>query len=526
MDSMGFFLFFDLPSIRRVEVKAREPLKCEPRLDKCVHISLASLGEPKKEKENVPIRLYVKLEKGGVSASLVTKPAFRKNLMFSLGSPNPTRSKNNMMINLWNLNLREILKRNSIVMMRMIVRKEALRKMKLRRPSWLHPESRIQVGRTVVTIGRLYPDFTNMLAFLVKCVEVKAREPLKCEPGLDKCVHISLASLGESKKEKENVPIRLYVKVGDQKLVLGTLSSETCAQYSFNLVLEKEFELSHSWENGSVCFFGYKTSIQKESDVFTGLGSPNPTRSKNNMMINLRNLNLREILKRNSIAIMRMIMRKMELRRPSWLHPESRRQDKREWKESSDEEDGATPKKTPVPKEAKLVTLGIQKTGGKNGGHIAPPAKSDNWRPNTTPRKYVYTPCREDFSTFYDFQYHNKKNHDVSQVIKNDVDSGNPRLTAELSKKRPAEPAAKTPLSKEAKLVTPRIQKTDDKKGGHTAAPCPAMQAAKIPVNSDKSKPQTPKSVGQFSCKSCNKDFNSDGALQSHNKADHNDGEC
>ncbi|XP_077241281.1 uncharacterized protein LOC143881850 isoform X9 [Tasmannia lanceolata] len=281
-----------------------------------------------------------------------------------------------------------------------------------------------------------------------------------------------------------------------------------------------------SWENGSVCFFGYKTSIQKESDVFTGLGSPNPTRSKNNMMINLRNLNLREILKRNSIAIMRMIMRKMELRRPSWLHPESRRQDKREWKESSDEEDGATPKKTPVPKEAKLVTLGIQKTGGKNGGHIAPPAKSDNWRPNTTPRKYVYTPCREDFSTFYDFQYHNKKNHDVSQVIKNDVDSGNPRLTAELSKKRPAEPAAKTPLSKEAKLVTPRIQKTDDKKGGHTAAPCPAMQAAKIPVNSDKSKPQTPKSVGQFSCKSCNKDFNSDGALQSHNKADHNDGEC
>ncbi|XP_077241280.1 histone deacetylase HDT1-like isoform X8 [Tasmannia lanceolata] len=354
----------------------------------------------------------------------------------------------------------------------------------------------------------------------IEALKLKPGSPLSASPVLIN------ASLGESKKEKENVPIRLYVKVGDQKLVLGTLSSETCAQYSFNLVLEKEFELSHSWENGSVCFFGYKTSIQKESDVFTGLGSPNPTRSKNNMMINLRNLNLREILKRNSIAIMRMIMRKMELRRPSWLHPESRRQDKREWKESSDEEDGATPKKTPVPKEAKLVTLGIQKTGGKNGGHIAPPAKSDNWRPNTTPRKYVYTPCREDFSTFYDFQYHNKKNHDVSQVIKNDVDSGNPRLTAELSKKRPAEPAAKTPLSKEAKLVTPRIQKTDDKKGGHTAAPCPAMQAAKIPVNSDKSKPQTPKSVGQFSCKSCNKDFNSDGALQSHNKADHNDGEC
>ncbi|PKI78768.1 hypothetical protein CRG98_000835 [Punica granatum] len=88
---------------------------------------------------------------------------------------------------------------------------------------------------------------------------------------------------------------------------------------------------------------------------------------------------------------------------------------------------------------------------------------------------------------------------------------------AEQGKKRPAESAPKTPVSdKKAKVVA--SQKTDGKKGGHTATPHPAKHAGKTPANA---KQQTPKSDGKISCKSCNKSFNSENALQSHSKAKH-----
>lgn len=48
------------------------------------------------------------------------------------------------------------------------------------------------------------------------------------------------------------------VKFGDEKLGIGILSSEKFPQISFNLVFEKEFELSHNWKNGSVVFTGYR----------------------------------------------------------------------------------------------------------------------------------------------------------------------------------------------------------------------------------------------------------------------------
>lgn len=51
----------------------------------------------------------------------------------------------------------------------------------------------------------------------------------------------------------------LHVKVGDQKFVLGFLSTENIPQQFCDLVFEKEFELSHNWGKGSVYFVGYKT---------------------------------------------------------------------------------------------------------------------------------------------------------------------------------------------------------------------------------------------------------------------------
>ncbi|OIT23225.1 histone deacetylase hdt1 [Nicotiana attenuata] len=88
-------------------------------------------------------------------------------------------------------------------------------------------------------------------------VEVKAGESLKVRPELYKLIHISQAALGEVKdaKEAKNVPLR--VTVGENNYVIGTLSAEERPQLMFDLVFEKEFELSHGWKNGSVYFIGY-----------------------------------------------------------------------------------------------------------------------------------------------------------------------------------------------------------------------------------------------------------------------------
>lgn len=67
------------------------------------------------------------------------------------------------------------------------------------------------------------------------------------------------ACLAEVKKDKGSEPVFLYAKIGDQKLVLGILSSEKFPQISLDLVFEKTFELSHNWKNGSVHFTGYRS---------------------------------------------------------------------------------------------------------------------------------------------------------------------------------------------------------------------------------------------------------------------------
>ncbi|MQL94551.1 hypothetical protein Taro_027232 [Colocasia esculenta] len=99
-------------------------------------------------------------------------------------------------------------------------------------------------------------------------IEVKPGETVKCEPGDDKYLHLSQASLGESKKDKGNESVPVYLKFDDKQLVIGTLSADKCPQITYDLVFEKEFELSHSWKKGSVFFVGYKTEIPDEGYPF------------------------------------------------------------------------------------------------------------------------------------------------------------------------------------------------------------------------------------------------------------------
>lgn len=74
------------------------------------------------------------------------------------------------------------------------------------------------------------------------------------------------ASLGETKKDRGSESVPIYVKFNDQKLVLGTLSTDKVPQISYDLVFEKEFELSNSSKNASVYFLGYKTVLGDDEE--------------------------------------------------------------------------------------------------------------------------------------------------------------------------------------------------------------------------------------------------------------------
>ena len=74
-----------------------------------------------------------------------------------------------------------------------------------------------------------------------------------------KCCDVAFfqAALGDGRKEKGNDLIPLRMTINGEKFVVGSLSGEKFPQIAFDLVFEKEFELSHDWKNGSVYFCGY-----------------------------------------------------------------------------------------------------------------------------------------------------------------------------------------------------------------------------------------------------------------------------
>lgn len=71
------------------------------------------------------------------------------------------------------------------------------------------------------------------------------------------CLELLQVALGEVKEGKGPNYVLIHLKVGDKKYVIGTLSAEDRPQLLFDLVLEREFELSHDWKDGSIYFAGY-----------------------------------------------------------------------------------------------------------------------------------------------------------------------------------------------------------------------------------------------------------------------------
>lgn len=307
-------------------------------------------------------------------------------------------------------------------------------------------------------------------------VEVKPGQTVKCEPGDERYLHLSQASLGEIKKDKgtENVPV--FVKFNDQKLVLGTLSAENCAQIPFDIVFEKEFELSHGSNNTSVFFVGYKSnheSYVSEDDLY---GLDDEAYLNDSKEIVEASLKQNNPLKPVKVAASGKDDSVSVKTKPQTGKPDKFEKPKLDGihnkvEDDEDEDD----------------------SDEESDDDIEEPIKG-----------LTYSDSDED-----------EDDDDSSE----DEEAN---FKAENGKKRSADGTLKTPTGKKTKVTTGGNLKTggDAKKGSQTTTPQSTKQAGKSSVG-DKAKQQNVKSPGSVVCKSCSKSFNSENALQSHTKAKH-----
>ncbi|KAM7531637.1 hypothetical protein LguiB_035047 [Lonicera macranthoides] len=303
-------------------------------------------------------------------------------------------------------------------------------------------------------------------------VEVKSGEPFVVNPGEGKVLHLSQASLGEIKKDKVNESICIFVNIDGKKLVLGTLSPEKLPQQVFDLVFDKEFQLSHNWKNGSVYFYGYMANNTYDDGY--------PLHSEDDIP----------------------------------LHVENNGRQETQAKE-------VKPSAPPAANDVKVSGAGKQKV------KIAEPKKDVKPEKDEDSEDSDDSPDSEDESGSDDPMSEDESDSEEDDESSEDDDEDSDEedetpKKVESIKKRPNESATKTPgPDKKAKLVTPK--KTDGKKGGgHVDTPHPSKKAEKSAGS--KSNQQTPKSEGSHTCKPCKRSFKTEGALDSHTKAKHSTG--
>ncbi|KAH9608486.1 hypothetical protein KSS87_011269 [Heliosperma pusillum] len=291
------------------------------------------------------------------------------------------------------------------------------------------------------------------------CIEVKGNKPCKVPLKLGYVIHVSQATLGDTKKDKETVIVQ--VKTSDKKLVMGLLSQDT-PQLSFDLVFDEDFEISHNWKNGSIHLMGYLAATGEQypfkyklwnCGTFSGLDQSGNSSDEEEEDV--------PVAKENGQLAASMV-------KPSAIKPKEEIKPKTVEKDDSDEDDSDGDED--------------DSDDDSESDEVTDMLDSDN---------------------------------DSEDGDEDDSEEEKPS-NATAGKKRP-NADANTPQSKKAKLVTP--QKTDAKKGSvvHVATPYPTSKSGKTPAGD-----KTPKSSGSdVSCGSCKKTFKSDSALQSHSKAKH-----
>jgi hypothetical protein len=299
-------------------------------------------------------------------------------------------------------------------------------------------------------------------------LEVKPNQTVKVSPDDDHFLHLSQGALGEVKKDDKAT---MFVKVDGQKLSIGTLSTEKFPQIQFDLVFEKDFELSHTSKTSSVFFSGYKVFQPAEGDEmdFDSEGSEDEEEEETIVPVAATKENGKPEAKEQKKQV------KIDTA-PSKAKPAASASSdagKAKKDEASDDDDDSDEDSD----DDSAQMDEDSEDSSEDGDDSSDDDESDDEEEEETPKKQ------------------------------------------ESGKKRPAGSALKTPVSdKKAKIATPSGQKTGDKKGAvHVATPHPAKKAGKTPATSEKS----PKSGGSVACKSCTKTFNSENALQAHSKAKH-----
>ncbi|KAJ3693693.1 hypothetical protein LUZ60_009173 [Juncus effusus] len=310
-------------------------------------------------------------------------------------------------------------------------------------------------------------------------VEVKPGETIKVDPE-DKYVHLSQVCRRESKKPED---VQLFVKINGQKEEFGTLNQGKY-QIKYDVVFEKEFELSNASKNTSVYFRGYKVVMGDDGDdeMFDSLSeedseeepAPKPVPIKLTTVNGKPKLVEEKPKNEKSKAV-----KKAEASKPKPMELDEDSEDDSDDDESEGDEDDSDNEEPVMKVKDDEDSEDDSEDDEDESGSDEEDDESDDEEEEATPQK------------------------------------------VEVGKKRGKE--QKTPTQdKKAKLVSPAgTQKTDGKKGGHVATPHPAKQAPKTPAAASNDKSKTPKSAGSVPCKSCNKMFNSENALQSHTKAKH-----
>ncbi|KAL8505030.1 hypothetical protein ACS0TY_016291 [Phlomoides rotata] len=342
-------------------------------------------------------------------------------------------------------------------------------------------------------------------------VEVKRGEPLNVSPGYGTVLHLSQASLGVHKNEKGKESVSLFVNVDGKKLVLGTLITNKLPQHQFDLLFDREFELSHDWKGGSVYFYGYKASnslgedesLEEESDE-----SEFESEDDKDIPLNLANNGKH---KSNDEQV------KPELKAKHEKSESNAEQEKPEAKAKQDKPDMKAKQQKPEPKaeeekpvkkvkrwKKRLEEKANQDKLAEAERCNAPNKESDAGKDSVKiaeTHKYV-NPQDDDESSYEDLMSDDDE-EDKSQV--------------ESQKKRPMESQKKKrPKKKKAKLLLPH------ENDGEKAAPLPGNEAAQTPI--DQTDKQTPKSGKTHTCKICNKSFGSEKGVEDHAKAKHGDG--
>ncbi|KAL8092529.1 histone deacetylase HDT1-like [Apium graveolens] len=243
-------------------------------------------------------------------------------------------------------------------------------------------------------------------------VEVKAGEPLHVAPKDGELIHISQVALGEVKNLKSANSIVVRMTVDENEMIIGTLSVEKAPQIMFDLVLEKDFTLSHGWKDGSLYFCGY-TAAADQGDGEGPYGN--------------------------------------------------------DFSESDEESDESENEKI-IEKEKPVAEVAVS---AKSKSATKPGT-------STKPKVTLVDPKEEDSD---DSEGSDEDGDDESDDEDLDDDSDDDMSEdeetpkkVESSKKRPSNSEIKTPAStKKSKTETP--QKTDGKKGAHTATPHPAKKS-------------------------------------------------